>query len=61
MARIKLTLEHDKVTGQMGGRPLRGPGYMMCDYVPDGLPPKGKLQGVVTDSGGYPPPDRRSR
>ena len=46
-----LALEHDKVTGQMGGRPLRGPGYAMRDYLPDGLPPKGKLQGVVTDSG----------
>jgi dihydroorotase/N-acyl-D-amino-acid deacylase len=51
-----LALEHDKVTGQMGGRPLRGPGYIMRDYVPDGLPPKGKLQGMVTDSGGYPLP-----
>jgi len=37
-----LALEHDKVTGQMGGRPLRGPGYMMRDYVPDGLPVRGK-------------------
>ncbi len=51
-----LALEHDKVTGQMGGRPLRGPGYSMRDYLPDGLPPRGKLQGVVTDSGGYPVP-----
>ncbi len=51
-----LALEHDKVTGQMGGRPLRGPGYTMRDYVPDGLPPRGKLQGVVTDEGGYPLP-----
>jgi dihydroorotase/N-acyl-D-amino-acid deacylase len=51
-----LSLEHDKVTGQMGGRPLRGPGYMMRDYVPDGLPVRGKVQGVVTDEGGYPLP-----
>jgi N-acyl-D-aspartate/D-glutamate deacylase len=51
-----LALEHDKVTGQMGGRPLRGPGYMMRDYLPDGLPPRGKLQGAVTDDGGYPLP-----
>jgi len=51
-----LALEHDKVTGQMGGRPLRGPGYMMRDYVPDGLPVRGKVQGVVTDEGGYPLP-----
>ncbi|MFZ1135184.1 MAG: amidohydrolase family protein, partial [Candidatus Korobacteraceae bacterium] len=54
-----LALEHDKVTGQLGGRPLRGPGYAMRDYLPDGLPPKGKLQGVVTDSGGYPLPRSR--
>ena len=40
-----LALEHDKVTGQMGGRPLRGPGYMMRDYVPDGLPSEGKVAG----------------
>ncbi len=51
-----LSLEHDKVTGQTGGRPLRGPGYSMRDYVPDGLPPRGKVQGVVTDEGGYPLP-----
>lgn len=51
-----LALEHDKVTGQMGGRPLRGPGYMMRDYVPQGLPVRGKVQGVVTDDGGYPLP-----
>jgi dihydroorotase/N-acyl-D-amino-acid deacylase len=51
-----LSLEHDKVTGQLGGRPLRGPGYAMRDYVPDGLPPRGKVQGVVTDEGGYPLP-----
>ena len=55
-----LALEHDKVTGQLGGRPLRGPGYAMRDYLPDGLPPKGKLQGVVTDSGGYPLPRSRA-
>jgi len=51
-----LALEHDKVTGQLGGRPLRGPGYTMRDYVPEGMPQKGKLQGVVTDDGGYPLP-----
>ena len=51
-----LALEHDKVTGQMGGRPLRGPGYAMRDYVPDGLPVRGKIQGVVTDEEGYPLP-----
>jgi len=51
-----LELEHDKVTGQLGGRPLRGPGYIMHEYLPDGLPARGKLQGVVTDAGGYPMP-----
>jgi dihydroorotase/N-acyl-D-amino-acid deacylase len=49
-----LALEHDKVTGHMGGRPLRGPGYAMRDYNPEGLPLRGKVQGVVTDEGGYP-------
>ncbi len=51
-----LALEHDKVTGQLGGRPLRGPGYLMRDYLPEGLPPRGKVQGVVTDEGGWPVP-----
>jgi hypothetical protein len=51
-----LALEHDKVTGQMGGRPLRGPGYAMRDSVPDGLAPRGKVQGAVTDEAGYPVP-----
>ena len=51
-----LALEHDKVTGQLGGRPLRGPGYIMRDYIPEGLPPRGKVQGVVTDEGGWPVP-----
>jgi len=51
-----LALEHDQVTGQLGGRALRGPGYMFRDYNPEGLPPKGKLQGVITDEGGYPVP-----
>ena len=51
-----LALEHDKVTGQLGGRPLRGPGYAMRDYLPDGLPPRGKVQGAVTDEDGYPMP-----
>jgi dihydroorotase/N-acyl-D-amino-acid deacylase len=51
-----LALEHDKVTGQLGGRPLRGPGYIMRDYLPEGLPPRGKVQGVVTDEGGWPVP-----
>jgi dihydroorotase/N-acyl-D-amino-acid deacylase len=51
-----LALEHDKVTGQLGGRPLRGPGYIMRDYNPEGLPLRGKVQGVVTDEAGWPLP-----
>jgi N-acyl-D-amino-acid deacylase len=51
-----LSLEHDKVTGQLGGRPLRGPGYIMRDYVPEGLPVRGRIQGVVTDEAGWPLP-----
>ena len=51
-----LALQHDQVTGQMGGRPLRGPGYMFRDSNPEGLPPRGKLQGVITDEGGWPVP-----
>ncbi len=51
-----LSLEHDKVTGQLGGHPLRGPGYMFRDFNPEGLPPHGKLQGVITDEGGWPVP-----
>jgi N-acyl-D-amino-acid deacylase len=49
-----LALEHDTVTGQLGGRPLRGPGYMMRDYVP--MPVRGKVQGVITDEAGWPLP-----
>jgi len=51
-----LSLEHDKVTGQLGGRPLRGPGYIMRDYNPEGVPVRGKVQGVVTDESGWPLP-----
>ncbi len=32
-----LALEHDKVTGQMGGRPLRGPGYSLRAQNPEGF------------------------
>ncbi|MGA3315207.1 MAG: carboxypeptidase-like regulatory domain-containing protein [Candidatus Korobacteraceae bacterium] len=28
----------------------------MRDYLPEGLPPRGKVQGVVTDDGGWPLP-----
>ena len=51
-----LALEHDKLTSQMGGRPLRGPGYMMRESNPEGMPVKGMLQGFVTDQDGWPLP-----
>ncbi|MGH9670757.1 MAG: amidohydrolase family protein [Terriglobales bacterium] len=51
-----LSLEHGKVTGQLGGRPLRGPGYAARDYAPEGLAPRGKVAGVITDEEGWPLP-----
>jgi Carboxypeptidase regulatory-like domain len=51
-----LSLEHGKLTGQVGGRPLRGPGYAARDYAPEGLAPRGKIAGVVTDQKGWPLP-----
>jgi hypothetical protein len=48
-----LSLEHGKVTGQLGGRPLRGPGYMGRGAAPDGLRPKGKIVGIVTSPDGW--------
>jgi dihydroorotase/N-acyl-D-amino-acid deacylase len=49
-----VSLEHGKVTGQLGGRPLRGPGYAGRGVAPDGLRPKGKIQGFVTSPDGWP-------
>ena len=51
-----VALEHGKATGQMAGRPLRGPGYAMAQYAPEGLPLRGAIQGIVTDDGGWPVP-----
>src|SRR5437868_12439323 len=45
-----LSLDHGKVTGQLGGRPLRGPGYAGAE----GPAPAGKLQGAITDAAGWP-------
>ncbi len=47
-----VALEHGKVTGRFAGRPLRGPGYR--GRTDDGLPQPGRIQGVVTDSNGWP-------
>jgi dihydroorotase/N-acyl-D-amino-acid deacylase len=49
-----LSLEHGQVTGQVGGRPLRGPGWLGRVKSPDGLPIPGKIQGVITDEQGWP-------
>src|SRR4051812_2527315 len=43
-----LSVEHGKVNGQLGGRPLRGPGYINKGVSPDGLRPKGKILGFTT-------------
>jgi hypothetical protein len=49
-----LSLEHGNVTGQLGGRPLRGPGYYNKGAAPDGMRPKGKIQGFTTSPDGWP-------
>ncbi|HSE49298.1 MAG TPA: amidohydrolase family protein [Terriglobales bacterium] len=46
-----LELDQGKLTGKLGGRPLRGPAYTGGD---SSLPPRGKIQGVVTDEDGWP-------
>ncbi len=51
-----LSLEHGQVTGKLGGRPLRGPGWLGRDYSEDGLPPHGGVEGFVTDEDGWPLP-----
>ncbi len=49
-----VSLEHEKVTGNLGGRPLRGPGYYNRAVSPDGLRPKGKISGFTTSPDGWP-------
>jgi len=51
-----IALDHGKLTGQLGGRPLRGPGWGARSVSADGLPPRGKIEGVVTDEAGWPVP-----
>jgi len=48
-----ISIDHGKLTGQTGGRPLRGPGYAAA-ISESGLEPKGKLRGYVTDEQGWP-------
>jgi N-acyl-D-amino-acid deacylase len=52
-------IDRGRITGQVGGRPLRGPGYLARDTNPEGLPPRGKVQGVITDEQGWPVPRTR--
>ncbi len=52
----QLALENGTPTGVRAGRPLRGPGYAARQYSPEGLAPRGKVQGVVTDTVGWPLP-----
>jgi hypothetical protein len=51
-----LALEHEKTTGDFGGRPLRGPAYQARAIAPDGLPPRGSVRGFVSDTDGWPLP-----
>ena len=51
-----LALEHEKVTGQYGGRPLRGPAYQARGIAPEGLAPRGSVRGFVSDTDGWPLP-----
>ncbi len=51
-----VAVEHEQVTPQTGGRPLRGPAYVMRAHNPEGLPPRPELRGMVTDSDGWPIP-----
>lgn len=46
-------IDSGKITGDLGGRPLRGPGYANRGVAPEGLRPKGKIQGVLTSDDGY--------
>ena len=49
-------IERGRITAQLGGRPLRGPGYLARNDNPEGLPPRGKVRGVITDEQGWPVP-----
>jgi N-acyl-D-amino-acid deacylase len=51
-----MEIERGRMTGQLGGRPLRGPGYTARDVNPEGLPQRGRVQGVITDEQGWPVP-----
>jgi dihydroorotase/N-acyl-D-amino-acid deacylase len=46
-------IDNGKITGDLGGRPLRGPGYGNRAVSADGSLPKPKIQGVLTGTDGY--------
>jgi len=46
-------IDNGKITGNIGGRPLRGPGYINRGVAAEGIRPKGKIQGVLTTADGY--------
>ena len=54
-----LALEHGRVTGQYGGRPLRGLAYQARAIAPEGLAPRGSVRGFVSDTDGWPLPRTR--
>jgi N-acyl-D-amino-acid deacylase len=54
-----IELDQGKVTGEVGGRPLRGPGWINRGVTPDGMRPKGRLQGVVSTEDGWALPRTR--
>jgi dihydroorotase/N-acyl-D-amino-acid deacylase len=49
-------MDRGRITGTVGGRPLRGPGYLARESNPEGLAARGKVQGVITDEQGWPVP-----
>ena len=51
-----LALEHEKTSGQFGGRPLRGSAYQARGIAPEGLAPGGGIRGFVSDGDGWPLP-----
>ena len=49
-------IDDGRITGDTGGRPLRGPGYYNRGVSPEGLRPKAKIEGVITSPDGWPLP-----
>ena len=46
-------IDNGKITSELGGRPLRGPGYGNRGVSPDGMRPQPKIQGMITGEDGY--------